>query len=68
MIKQKAAAARKRDMGRDTIIRIWQQSTARGGSFDKALGEAIVAADDNNLRRLYATFPHMWELYGEATA
>lgn len=53
---------------RETIIRIWQQSTARGGSFDKALGEAIVAADDNNLRRLRAAFPHMWELYGEATA
>ncbi len=34
-----------------------------GGSFVKALGEALVRADLNNARRIRTAFPEYWDKY-----
>lgn len=35
----------------------------RGGSFVKALGEAAIRADGDNLQRIKATWPEYWAEY-----
>lgn len=42
--------------------------TAYGGSFVKALAEAIAHADADNYRKLKSAFPEYWERYAERGA
>jgi len=44
---------------------IAQQMIRYGGSFVGALGEAVIRADSDNLRRLREAFPEYWEEYSE---
>lgn len=39
-----------------------------GGGFVRRLGEAWLAADADNNRRLLAAFPHYWEQYSKAAS
>jgi mannose/cellobiose epimerase-like protein (N-acyl-D-glucosamine 2-epimerase family) len=47
----------------------WTMATAAqyGGSFYQALGNAGLAADPNNKRRILAAFPEMVATYGTAS-
>ena len=47
----------------------WTMATAAqyGGSFYQALGNAGLAADPNNKRRILAAFPEMVATYGAAS-
>ena len=42
---------------------IVQNMIKYGGSFVRALGEAALHADPDNLRRLREAFPEYWEKY-----
>ena len=42
-----------------------QAMTEYGGSFVKALGQAAMKADDENLRLIKITWPGYWERYTE---
>ncbi len=42
-----------------------EMMTRYGGSFCKALGEALYHADNNNMRRIKQAFPDYWKQYLE---
>jgi len=42
---------------------IAQNMIRYGGSFVRALGEAVLHADPDNLRRLREAFPEYWDTY-----
>ncbi len=44
-------------------VRIIDAMIQRGGSFVRALGQAALRADDDNLARIKSTWPEYWEYY-----
>ncbi len=38
-----------------------------GGSFVKALGEALLRADPYNVHKIYTTWPELWKEYKSAS-
>ena len=47
------------------LLRIAEMMTQKGGSFAKALGYAMLYADENNRQRIEAAFPEMMNQYAE---
>jgi len=51
-----------------TDFAVVQAMTRYGGSFARALGEAARSADPDNLARIKAAFPELWNEYRHRAA
>ena len=47
----------------DERVDVAENMIKYGGSFVKALGEALIHADLNNIKRIKATWPEYWNQY-----
>ena len=49
---------------REEALKVSRAANFYGGSFaQKLLGEALVQADANNMRKIYQTWPDLWAQY-----